>query len=74
MASYDPNYQESDSHPSWVVENYDNLYPEDPEGRYVILPHQCSDWRIGDVDDVKALISDLEALIANPPTVARESK
>lgn len=28
-----------------------------------VLPHQCQDWSIGDADDVRRLIADLEAAI-----------
>jgi hypothetical protein len=29
----------------------------------IALPHQCDDWVIGNIDDAKALIADLQALI-----------
>lgn len=29
-----------------------------------VLPHKCDEWFIGDEDDVKALIDDLQRLLA----------
>ena len=30
---------------------------------YIALPHQCSEWKIGSVDQAKQMIADLEAII-----------
>lgn len=69
MASYDPDYRDSDQKPAWWVSHYNETFPDDPVERYVYLPHQCDDWRIGDVEDVKALIADLQALLEDVPAV-----
>lgn len=67
MAHYDPNYRDNNQSPEWEIPEASLDFPEDDETPYVYLPHQCDRWRIGEVDDVKALIADLEALITNAP-------
>jgi hypothetical protein len=39
-------------------------YPEFGGGKLIAqLPHQCNNWEIGDADDVRALIKDLQAAL-----------
>ncbi len=57
MASYDPPYLKSrDWPPDWVMD-------WNGERKYIALPHQCGNWKIGGLDDVRALIEDLQKLL-----------
>ena len=67
MANYDPGYLHGEVYfeegrkPGTYTEAWGE---EDPGVKpYIALPHQCSDWKIGTVDQARLLIADLEALI-----------
>lgn len=62
MASYDSNYLDTD--PEYRGAWWSTWDGEEP---YIYLPHQCSEWKIGGIEDAKALVANLQALIEQGP-------
>jgi hypothetical protein len=65
MAGYDSGYEAGMAYwdEGWLPG--EDGPDDEGEAPWIALPHQCSDWKIGSVDQAKQLIADLEALIAN---------
>ena len=52
----------SDDDPDMTC-RFDDACQKEP--RVFYLPHQCDAWRIGGIEDAKALLRDLQRLIAD---------
>ena len=51
------------------VTGYQNKYQTKPE---FILPHQCDEWEIGDIDDAKQFVKDLQKTISEVEAILKE--
>ncbi len=45
---------------------YDNLYSDDDASTFR-LPHSCESWVIGNAEDARQLITDIEEILNRPP-------
>jgi hypothetical protein len=68
MANYDSGYEEGmaffdEGRPPGTYDFSWGEGKDEGQEPYFGLPHQCSDWKIGNADQVRLMIADLQALI-----------
>lgn len=51
-----------------MVSRFDEEYGDEDLRGKIILPHSCDEWVIGDDDDARQLIADLQALLDVVPS------